>query len=170
MNATTTTERRTEDYTTTNRDYNYTTSSTTTNLDSSSSSSVYVFPEKGNDRQHDPMLRRDLELIKQIYAAILDRPMPAPIEAGVLLDLIDGTPAADYLYALKETAFAPSPSWRYTMAIMRRLKNPDAHKQKPHRQVHQGKQVAEQQYTQREYTHSESAIDAMMEAWQQGKM
>lgn len=51
----------------------------------------------------------------------IGRPMPPSIHRKLLLDLIEGAPYEYFRYAIEEAAIAPQPSWRYVMAIIRRL-------------------------------------------------
>ena len=62
-----------------------------------------------------------VERIKTQFADAFGREMPRSIQQQVLLSIRSGTPAAYYTYAIEETLLAPRPSWRYTMAIVRRL-------------------------------------------------
>lgn len=70
----------------------------------------------------ETLINMAVEGIRQLHADILGRPMPRYTEQQLISDLEAGTPAAYYRYALKESAFAPYPSWRYAMAIVARLK------------------------------------------------
>ena len=63
-----------------------------------------------------------LDNLKDQYCKAMGRPMPPYIANEVLTDIKSGTPAYFYFYAIRETALAPMPSWRYTAAIIRRLK------------------------------------------------
>lgn len=67
-----------------------------------------------------------MEELKQMHEDAFGRPMPRSIAEGVLRDLRSGTPAAFYRYAIEETLLAPRPSWRYTLAIIARLKRTKA--------------------------------------------
>lgn len=119
----------------------------------------------------EAMIRNRVELIREQYLHCIGREMPMSFMRQVLLDLIAGTPWQYYEYALEETAFAPNPSWRYTMAIVRRLVNTatpidrirdpkPAPKEKPLTEMHA--------YHQREYDpvqlqkERDAELDAMM--------
>ncbi len=102
--------------------------------------------------------------------------MSRAISTVVLRDLRAGIPGYYYLYAIEQTAWAPNPSWRYTMAIMARLKQDEATKstmnQRPaaaDRQHRHTKTVEQQLYTQREYVHSDEAMDELMKDYLQGR-
>lgn len=64
-----------------------------------------------------------LELIAEMYADVLERQMPNFIRREIETNLASGYDPEWYLFALKETAGAPRPSWRYTEAIVNRLRN-----------------------------------------------
>lgn len=67
-----------------------------------------------------------MEQLKTQHEDVFGRPMPRSIAENVLRDLRSGTPAAYYRYAMDETLLAPRPSWRYTLAIVARLKRTNA--------------------------------------------
>lgn len=71
--------------------------------------------------QNNPLVRLSVEAIREKYMICIGRPMPPSIHRTLLLDLIDGGHYQYYSYALDEAAMAPQPSWRYVMAIVRRL-------------------------------------------------
>lgn len=77
-----------------------------------------------NVPQFDRFARQCLamERLKKEFEDAFSRPMPRAIAETVLRDIRAGTPAAYYSYAIEQTIFAPRPSWRYTMAIIARLK------------------------------------------------
>lgn len=65
----------------------------------------------------------NLESLKELFFEVLNRPMPNMIVQRVLYDLKEDEHAYPYYsYALRETAEAPRPSWRYVEAIMMRLR------------------------------------------------
>ena len=65
---------------------------------------------------------QDLEGIKEAYQDALGRTMPQSIASYVQSEILMGRmDAHDVHYALMETAAAPRPSWRYAMAIIKRL-------------------------------------------------
>lgn len=67
-----------------------------------------------------------MEDLKRMHEDAFDRSMPRSIAVAVLRDLRSGTPAGYYRYAIEETLLAPRPSWRYTLAIVARLKRTKA--------------------------------------------
>lgn len=69
----------------------------------------------------DASARYYCEALRQQYMSCIGRPMPPSIHRKLLLDLIAGTEYEYYRYAIDEAAIAPQPSWRYVMAIVRRL-------------------------------------------------
>jgi hypothetical protein len=111
-------------------------------------------------------IRNRAELLRLQYADVIGAPMPPATLRRLLLDLIEGTPWQYYEYALEQTELAPRPSWRYAMAIVSRVKAEavpvEALRQpKPSRRA-AARILASQDYSQREYTHSEALVDAMM--------
>ena len=61
--------------------------------------------------------------VKEAYLDAMGRSMPQSIAGYVQSELLMGSlDFQDLMYALAETAMAPRPSWRYTMAIVNRLK------------------------------------------------
>lgn len=64
-----------------------------------------------------------MDRIAEMYADVLGRPIPRFMLEEVELNLQSGYEADWYIYALKETASAPHPSWRYVMAIVNRMRN-----------------------------------------------
>ncbi len=97
-----------------------TTTSTTTTTDGTSS--TMTSSSTHARAREDALLEVTLEGIRRDYANILGRAMPRYTEAQLRADLKAGTPSEYYDYALGETANAPYPSWRYTLAIVARLK------------------------------------------------
>lgn len=85
------------------------TSSTTSSSTSTSSTSSYI-------EKYD-----DLNYIAEEFLDAIGRQMPYSIRRDVEQDL-SFTPYQYYVYALRQTACAPRPSWAYTMAIVRRLR------------------------------------------------
>lgn len=65
----------------------------------------------------------ELETIKELYFEVINRPIPSFLLAQVKNDLEQDSEhmSAYYRYALRETATAPRPSWKYTQAIIGRL-------------------------------------------------
>lgn len=64
----------------------------------------------------------DLEVIKHRYYECLGMQMPGHIVQQVHGWLEAGyMPTEYFLYGLQEAAMAPRPSWRYAMAVVRRL-------------------------------------------------
>lgn len=64
----------------------------------------------------------DLETIKLRYHNCLGMAMPKHLQDQVRGWLEGNTiPAEYFLYGLQEAAYAPRPSWRYAMAVVRRL-------------------------------------------------
>lgn len=143
---------------------NTTTTSTGSSTSSSSSTTTVEFCQDMADEQ---LLRNRVELLRGQYRETIGRDMPMSAMRQLLLALIGGTPWQYYEYALEETALAPAPSWRYAMAIVNRLitqavpvdrlRDPKPRKQ--------GRVLAEQDYTQREYHHSDDPVDRMMAEW-----
>lgn len=64
-----------------------------------------------------------LESLKELYYDAMQRPAPSFITREIEMDLQRDSELmyAYYAYALRETAMAPRPSWKYTQAIMGRL-------------------------------------------------
>lgn len=132
---------------------------------SSSSSSRTTTVQNCQIIPDEQLIRNRAQLLRDKYSEVIGREMPLAQLRQLLLALISGTPWQYYDYALDETALAPAPSWRYTVAIVNRLtaqavpverlRDP-----KPKRQT--GKIVEHQLYTQREYIHTEDAMDRMM--------
>lgn len=89
-----------------------TTTTTTTSTTSSTSSSTRSISS----------VTRDMEIIKNEFRDAIGFSMPQSIAYWVQSELLQNhLDSSDVLYALHETAMAPRPSWRYTMAIVRRL-------------------------------------------------
>ncbi|MGN1003463.1 MAG: hypothetical protein ACI4O5_01410 [Oscillospiraceae bacterium] len=63
----------------------------------------------------------ELEEIKIAYQQSLQRPMPPWIVNEVSDAITRGVCPYYYVYALREAAGAPRPSWQYALAIVRRL-------------------------------------------------
>lgn len=63
----------------------------------------------------------ELEEIKDAYRQSLQRPMPPWIVSEVSDAIARGVYPYYYVYALREAASAPRPSWQYAQAIVRRL-------------------------------------------------
>ena len=113
------------------------------------------------------MVRASCEKLRLLYEESIGRQMTGAILRQLLLSLIEGTPAEYYQYALEETACAPLPSWRYTMAIVKRLQAqrvpPDRVRESQQKSQQGRRLLADQDYTQREYVHDESRLDALMD-------
>ena len=62
-----------------------------------------------------------LEEIAELYQDVLGRPIPRFLLKQLSLDILVGNQPEWYIFALKEAAAAPQPSWRYVEAIVRRL-------------------------------------------------
>lgn len=63
-----------------------------------------------------------VEGLKKQFQDTFGREMPRAISEPLLRDIRSGTPAYYYRYAMEQTLMAPRPSWRYTLAIVARLK------------------------------------------------
>lgn len=63
----------------------------------------------------------ELEEIKESFRQSLQRPMPPWIVSEVSDAIVRGVCPYYYVYALREAASAPRPSWQYAQAIVRRL-------------------------------------------------
>lgn len=118
------------------------------------------------------LVRNRVEQLRQLYEETLDVKMSAAVLKQLLLSITRGTPWQYYEYALEETALAPRPTWRYALAIVSRL----IAEQAPAEDVRGSQQRARGpkpggmwDYTQREYKHDESRVDAMMAAWAAGE-
>lgn len=113
------------------------------------------------------MLRNRVDLLREQYMNCMGREMPMGVMKQLLLSILGGTPWQYYEYALEETVLAPMPSWRYTMAIVNRLitQAVPVERLRDPKPRHKGRLLSEQDYTQREYHHSEDPIDAMMAKW-----
>lgn len=72
-------------------------------------------------KKNDAAIRISCEALREKYLLCIGRPMPPSVHRQLLLDLIDGGHYEYYSYALDEAAIAPQPSWRYVLAIIRRL-------------------------------------------------
>lgn len=91
----------------------------TTTTDGSSRSTTSTT----NGRKHDENLM-DLESIKRMYHDCLSLTMPGHIENQVAYWLETNFVPPEYvMYALQEASMAPRPSWKYALAIIRRLGN-----------------------------------------------
>ena len=88
---------------------------TTTGTSSSSTTSAAATPSFSSDFQ------KELVKIRELYLQAIGRPMPDLITDQVLGALQSGVPLWHYEYALRQTAYAPMPSWRYAAAILRRI-------------------------------------------------
>ena len=131
---------------------------TSTTTRSSSTTTVEFCQEK------EMIVRNRAEQLRTKYSEVMGREMPPAVLRQLLLALLDGTPWQYYDYALDETVYAPAPSWRYVAAIVSRLtaqavpveriRDPKPRKQ--------GKTVGHQDYTQREYVHTEDPMERMM--------
>ena len=108
------------------------------------------------------LLRNRVEQLRELYTATIGVPMTPAVMRQLLLSVTRGTPWQYYEYALEETALAPRPSWRYALAIVTRLISEQAPADDVRGSQRHTKRVREQEYTQREYVHDESRIDAMM--------
>ena len=85
---------------------------------SSSSTTERILPQF--DKSTRQMLA--MEELKMMYLDTFGREIPRAIAEPLLRDLREGTPAQYYRYAMEQTLLAPRPSWRYTLAIVARLK------------------------------------------------
>lgn len=101
-----------------------TTSSTTTSSSTtatSSSTTTNTTTTTTNGRDSDDILM-DVELIKKRYYDCLGTTMPEYLASQVHGYLQGNTiPCEYFLFGLQEAATAPRPSWRYAMAVVRRL-------------------------------------------------
>lgn len=95
---------------------NKTRTTTTTTTSRSSSSSTIACA-----RAREAEINVQVEDLKDLYRRAIGQPMSAICEASLRRSLEGGEPYIYYHYALEETAYAPRPSWRYTLAIVRRL-------------------------------------------------
>lgn len=92
------------------------TTTTTEKNTSSTSTTKYYHGRNSNDTI------MELETIKLRYHNCLGATMPKHLSDQVLGWLKGNTiPAEYFLYGLQEAAYAPRPSWRYVMAVVRRL-------------------------------------------------
>lgn len=91
---------------------------TTTTISSSSSSSSTT---RAHARTRETEINVAVAGLREIYQDAIGQPMSDICERSLRRDLEKGVPYLYFHYALEETAFAPRPSWRYTMAIVRRL-------------------------------------------------
>lgn len=141
------------------KEKNITTTSTGTSRSTGSSTTT--------DENCHIMVRASCEKLRLLYEESIGHRMTGAILRQLLLSLIEGTPAEYYQYALEETACAPLPSWRYTMAIVKRLQAqrvpPDRVRESQQKSQQGRRLLAEQDYTQREYVHDESRLDALMD-------
>ena len=143
--------------------------STTTTTSGGSSGTTTV--ENCQEMTEQEVLRNRAELLREKYFEVIGRDMPMAVLRQLLLSLLAGTPWQYYDYALDETALAPAPSWRYAMAIVNRLDAqavPIDQIREP-RPKKRGKILEHQDYTQREYTHSDDPMDRMMAEFLSGR-
>lgn len=92
------------------------TTTTTTTPTSSSSSTI------ARTRAREAELNVMIADLKDLYYRAIGQPMSAICADSLRRDLESGqTTYMQYHYALTETAYAPRPSWRYALAIVRRL-------------------------------------------------
>ncbi len=150
------------------RKFPHTPSKNTNTTTSSSTTSTSTTTVQFCHDLEEEMLRNRCEQLRMLYAACIGHDMSMATMKRVLLSLIDGTPWQYYEYALEETALAPAPSWRYTMAIVNRLISqgvPVDQIRQPRAKRQSTKTLEQQLYTQREYHHTEDAMDAMMAKW-----
>lgn len=98
------------------------TTTTTTTTATSSSTRAHAYARTREEQKTEALAQISFEEILRDHQDILSRPMPQFTQRQLLADLEAGTPGIYYRYALQETAFAPAPSWRYTLAIVARLK------------------------------------------------
>lgn len=85
---------------------------------SSTSTTEQILP--ASDKSVRQMLA--MEDLKSLYADTFGREMPRAIAEPLLRDIREGIPVQYYRYAMEQTLLAPRPSWRYTLAIVARLK------------------------------------------------
>lgn len=120
----------------------------------------------------EQLIRNRAQLLREKYADTIGQEMTRALLRQLLLALIEGTPWQYYDYALDEAAYAPAPSWRYVMAIVNRLVNqavPVERLRDPRSKRQSTKTVEHQNYTQRDYYHTEDAMDRMMAAFMEGR-
>lgn len=99
-----------------------TTATTTTTTTATTEQLCHYMGTKAEDQERKELRARyECEAIREQYMSCIGRPMPLSIHRKLLLDLIDGAHYEYYRYALEEASLAPQPSWRYVMAIIRRL-------------------------------------------------
>lgn len=103
---------------------------TTTTTTSSSSNTTHTRAcayarEASEEKAREIELNVQVEDLRSLYAQAIGAPMSPMIAKELRHELEAGTPYIYYHYALWQTAYAPRPSWRYTLAIVRRLKNQD---------------------------------------------
>lgn len=89
------------------------TTTTTTGISSSSTTT--------HAHAREVEINVSVQSIRELYADAIGGSMSQICENSLREDLRKGTPYIFYHYALLETAFAPRPSWRYALAIVRRL-------------------------------------------------
>lgn len=92
------------------------TTTTTTTIGSSSSSTT-----RAHARTRETEINVAIAGLRELYQDAIGQPMSDICERALRRDLEKGVPYLYFHYALEETAFAPRPSWRYTLAIVRRL-------------------------------------------------
>lgn len=88
---------------------------------SSSSSSTTTTIEKPPYIDISTRQSLAVERLKATFYDCFGREMPRAIRTEILKNVRNGTPIYYYRYAIEQTALAPRPSWRYTMAIVQRL-------------------------------------------------
>lgn len=98
---------------------------TTTESSSSGSSSTTTTTHGRNPNsiviESSSKTLEKMEELKETYRYALGKSMPPWTVQEVQDALLKGVPDVYYLYALREAAAAPRPSWAYALAIVRRL-------------------------------------------------
>lgn len=100
----------------TTNNYNSSSRSSTTTTHGRNSADTIMKPYPSGSE-----LVGELEEIKDAYRQSLQRPMPPWIVSEVSDAIARGVYHYYYVYALREAAAAPRPSWQYAQAIVRRL-------------------------------------------------
>lgn len=90
----------------------------TTTTESISSSSTTT---RTHAHASEAQINVAVEGLRDLYQRSIGQPMSEICESSLRRDLAKGTPYVFYHYALIQAAYAPRPSWRYVLAIIRRL-------------------------------------------------
>lgn len=144
-----------------------------TNTNLATHTNLYPFPTKTTSTttrtSSTTRAREDFERMINLAIECLGI-NPTPWILRQISEWIEATSPDLTEYAITQAAMAPAPSMRYAAAIIKRLIAEGAQtindvRKKPTAPTRRGKVVREQQYTQREYMHTEEELDRFMAEW-----